>query len=74
MCCCNIRQADAKTRRIWSVGYLCLAASYALIFCAKGFHNRHTALYHGLLALLMGLAINLIFWSLRRMHQSTSRP
>jgi len=74
MCCCNIRQADPPTRRIYRFGCLCLSSGLLLSVFAKDFGLRHPALYDSLRFLLLGAAICLLLWSIRRRKQCAPRP
>jgi len=60
-----VRQLDPKSRRIFATGNLCLASGLILTVFGKGFGHQHPAIFDGLRFLLMGLAISLLFWSVR---------
>ena len=59
-------QLDAKSRRIYAAGNLCLFSGLAITLFAGGFNHRYAAVSLGLRFLLMGAAICLLFWSARR--------
>jgi len=73
MCLLHRRQLDPKTRRLMATGNLCLASGLMLTLFADGFGYRHPAIYDGLRFLLIGLAIGLIVWSVRRNRGCASR-
>jgi hypothetical protein len=56
-----------------ATGNLCLASGLMLTLFADGFGYRHPAIYDGLRFLLIGLAIGLIVWSVRRNRGCASR-
>ena len=64
--CLPYRQLDAKSRRIYAAGNLCLFTGIALTMLADGFGHRHTVIYNSLRFLLMGLAIVFFYRSKHR--------
>ena len=68
----SIRQADRTTRSIWMAGQLSLSSALCMGLFAEGFGARHPALFDGIRVLLLGLAINCIFWSMRRLRSLRS--
>jgi hypothetical protein len=66
--CLSYRQLDAKSRRIYAAGNLCLFSCIALTIFRGGFGfaHRHPDLYFGLQFLLICSAIGLLRWSARR--------
>ena len=62
---CN-RSLDPKSRRILAAGTLCLYAGISFPLFTEGFGHRHRAGFDGMLFLLVGLAISLLFLSARR--------
>jgi hypothetical protein len=74
MCLLSRRQLDPKTRRIQSAGYLCLASSFVpTLFHEHGVGHSHSAVFDALRFLLLGLAIGLLYWSVRRSGGCASR-
>ncbi len=72
--CLFRRQLDAKSRRIYAAGNLCLFSGLALTLFAGSFGHRHPAIYDGLRFALMGAAISLLLWSARRSGGCATRP
>ena len=64
--CLYRRQLDAKSRRIYSCGNLCLSTGIALTIFRGGFAHRHPDFYLGLQFLLICSAVGLLRWSARR--------
>ena len=64
--CLYRRQLDAKSRRIYSSGNLCLFTGIALTIFRGGFFDRHPDLYLVLQFLLICSAIGLLRWPARR--------
>ena len=74
MCLLRRRQLDLKARRIFIAGNLCIVSSLSFTtHFADGFGHRHPALFDGLRYLLMGLAIGLLLWFVRRSGGCASR-
>jgi uncharacterized membrane protein YccC len=69
----NIRDLDAKTRRIWAAGNLCLFTSLAFTLFGEGTRRNHLALVDGLRGFLIGLALVFLVWSTRRMLNPSAR-
>ena len=63
--CLFRRQLDAKSRRIFAAGNLCLSSGLLLTLVGESHRHRHPAVFDGLRGLLIGLAITLLFWSVR---------
>lgn len=67
MCLLRRGQLNAKSRRIFAAGNLCLVCGLMLtLFFGGGFGARHRILFDSLRFLLMGMAIILMLWSGRR--------
>jgi hypothetical protein len=72
MCLLRRHPLDPKTRRIFVAGNLCLASGLLLTIFAEGFGHRHPVLYQDLRFLLLGAAICLLLWSVRRARNDGS--
>jgi hypothetical protein len=73
MCLLRRRQLDPKSRRLMAAGNLCLASGLMLTHFEEGLGHHHSAIFDGLRFLLIGLAIGLIVWSVRRNCGCASR-
>lgn len=75
MCNCSrtsIRNADPKTRRLWSCGQICLVTGTSLTLFAAHFAQRHHNLFNALRGFFLGMALVFLFWSIRRMRRTDS--
>jgi hypothetical protein len=58
-----------------TAGSLCLLSSgFLLTHFEDSFGHRHSAIFDGLRFLLIGVAVGLIAWSVRRSRGCASRP
>jgi hypothetical protein len=63
---CLARQLDARSRRLYAAGNLCLFTGIGLMLLEDDFGRHHPHLFLALRFVLICGAIVLLFWSSRR--------